>query len=130
MPHGVEPSVRFQQPFVNPASQVREPASVLHDAIEQITVRDPQSLAVDREVNGILDHFDTAEGKADELTTELVVVAWDVDDASAFARHTQEFLYDVVVFLWPVPALAQLPTIENVADQEKRLAAVSFEECE
>ncbi len=54
-----------------------------------------------------------------EMAAELVVIAGDVDDARALARLAQDFLHDVVVRLRPIPSAADLPAVDDVADEIK-----------
>ena len=61
---------------------------------------------------------------------ELVVVARHEDHARALARLAQQLLDDVVVRLRPVPVAAQLPAVDDVADQEQRLAVGAPQEVE
>ena len=72
-------------------------------------------------MDGVLDDRDPAELQPDELAQLLIVIAGDVDDLRALARRAQHLLHDVVVRLRPVPALLQLPAVEDVADQVERV---------
>ena len=50
--------------------------------------------------------------------------------AAWLARMAQYFLHDIVMRLWPVPAFAQLPAIENVANQIERVALMGAQKIE
>jgi len=81
-------------------------------------------------VDDPVDHLDAAEVGAEIVAQELVVVARHVDDARALARLAQELLHHVVVRLRPIPARAQLPAVDDVADQVDRLGVVPAQEIE
>src|SRR5688572_17749783 len=93
-------------------------------------MRDPQALAVRRKMDGIFPHCDVTERQPDELARVLVMIAWNVDHLRALARMAQYFLHDIVMRLWPVPAFAQLPAIENVANQIERVALMGAQKIE
>ena len=67
--------------------------------------------------------FDPAEVHAAKGPYHLVVIARDVNDMRSLARLAQDLLHDVVVRLRPVPLTAQLPAVDDVADEEERVAA-------
>ena len=58
------------------------------------------------------------------------MIARHIDDARALARLAQELLHHVVVRLRPVPARAQLPAVDDVADEIDRLGVVPAQEVE
>ena len=82
-----------------------------------IAVNDEIAASVGAVVNGVLDDLDAAEMRAVIFAQELVVIAGHVGDARALARLAQQLLHHVVVRLRPVPARAQLPAIDDVADE-------------
>ena len=45
------------------------------------------------------------------------MIARDTDHAGAVTRFSQQFLNDVIMFLWPVEALFQLPAVNNITNQ-------------
>ena len=57
-----------------------------------------------------------AELAADVVAQKFVVIAGNIDDARAFTSLAQELLDDVVVFLRPVPAAPQTPSVDDIAD--------------
>ena len=111
-------------------ADVGEPPGALDDAVEEVAVRDPQPLAVGGDVQPLVDDVDAAEVVADVAARELVVVAGNEDHARALARLAQQLLDDVVVRLRPVPAAAQLPAVDDVADEVERLALGAAQEVE
>jgi hypothetical protein len=52
-----------------------------------------------------------------ELPRELVMISGYVGDAGTLARLSQYLLHHIIVRLRPVPAAAQPPAIDNIADQ-------------
>jgi len=58
------------------------------------------------------------------------VIAGQINDARAFARLPQKLLHDVVMILWPIPALTSVATIDDIADQVDRVGIVIAEEVE
>jgi len=81
-------------------------------------------------VDGVLDDLDAAEMYAVIVAQKLVVIAGNVDDAHALARLAQELLHHVVVRLRPIPARAQLPPVDDVADEVDRIGVVVAQEVE
>ncbi len=103
---------------------------MLHDAVEQIAVHDPEPLAVRGRVDRIFDDGDAAQVQPDELARQLIVIARDVNDLRALARAAQDLLHDIVVRLRPVPALLQLPAVQDVADQIEGVGLMRAQEIE
>ncbi|NJZ82794.1 hypothetical protein GO280_01406 [Ralstonia solanacearum] len=129
-PHAdaVEMPVHRQDQRVQRVAHVGEPARVLHHAVEQVAVHHPQALAGGGHVDGVLGHLDVAEVQAVELARHLIVVAGDEHHAGALARAAQHLLHHVVVRLRPVPAAAQLPAVDDIADEVQRVGRVVLEE--
>src|SRR5690242_1117424 len=96
---------------------MREPLGVLHDAVEEITVDHEQPQALRRAMDRLLADRDAAERDVEKVARGLVVIAGDVYDLGAFARLAQNLLHDVVVTLLPVPPPAELPPVDDVADE-------------
>ena len=65
--------------------------------------------------------LDAAEGQAEELAGEFVVVAGHEHHPRAAPDFAQQLLDDVVMRLRPVPAGAQPPAVDDVADQIDRV---------
>src|SRR5437879_4047781 len=95
-----------------------------------IAVNDEVAHAVARLMDRAVDHLDAAEMRAEIVAQELVVVAGHVDDARAFARLAQELLHHVVMSLRPVPSRAQLPAVDDVADEIDGVRVVAAQEVE
>ena len=108
----------------------REPARMLDHEIEDVAVNDEIAAAVRGLMDRSLLDLDAAEMGAVIVAQEFVVVAREVDYAGALARLTQDLLHDVIVRLRPVPAGAQLPAVDDVADQIDRFRIVITQEVE
>ena len=114
---GVEPIVQHQGGAVGVIAQDREPLGVDHHAVALVAVNDQEPLAVGGLVERVPADLNLAEGEVEVVAGELVVVARHVDHLGAFARLAQDFLHDIVVRLQPVPAFAQTPAIDDIADE-------------
>ena len=118
----VQVSVELQRELVQRVAEVREPLRTLNHAVEQVAVDHPEPAAVGGLVNPFIGDLDAAEVVLHVLARELVVIARHEDHARALAHLAQELLHDVVVRLRPVPGAAQLPAVDDVADEVERLA--------
>ena len=92
-----------------------------HDDVEFVAMSDEIALAVGRGVDRLALDLDPAEGQAEELAGELIVVAGNEHHPRAAPHLAQQFLDDVVVRLGPVPAGAKPPAVDDVADQVDRV---------
>src|SRR5262249_8676902 len=97
------------------------------DTVELIAMEDEQSLAVGRFVNCLADHLNTGKLALAIIAQELVVISGNVDDARALIDLAQDFAHDRRLRGRPVPAPLQLPTVDDVADEKKRVACVARE---
>ena len=77
----------------------------------------PKFAPVHGVMNRLFFDLDIANGNPDKLTQGLIVIASDVSDFGSLTGLAQDFLHDIVMALWPVPAFFQLPAIDNVAHQ-------------
>ena len=82
------------------------------------------AIAVGAVVDRALADVDAAEMGTIVVAQELVVIAGHVDQAGALARLAQQLLHHVVVRLRPVPARAQLPAVDDVADEVDHIRIV------
>ena len=101
-----------------------------HHDVEFVAVHDEIALAVGRDVHRVAHDLDAAERQPDELARELVVIARHEDHARAVPDLAQQLLDDVVVLLRPVPARAQAPAVDDVADEKDRVGVVVTQEVE
>ena len=126
----VEPAIDAQGEFVGPITRVRQPLRALDDAVEQVAVRHPEAPAVHEFMDALVHDVYAAEVVAHVAARELVMVSGHIDDPGALARLAQQFLDDVAVRLRPVPGAAQLPAVDDVADEIERVALDSPKESE
>jgi hypothetical protein len=126
----VETTIDLESPLVPDVAQIGQPLGALNDAIEEVAVRDPESSAVGGHMDAFGKHVDAAEVVLDIAPCELVVIAGDEYDASAFARFPQDFLNDVVMGLGPEPGAAELPAVDDVANKVEGLALGVAQEVE
>lgn len=76
----------------------------------------------------VLDNLDATERMRDVTSGELVMVAGHEDHAHTLAGFSQDLLDHIVVRLWPVPIVAQLPPIDDVTDQVQGFTVQSTQE--
>ncbi|GJE62734.1 hypothetical protein MPOCJGCO_4869 [Methylobacterium trifolii] len=126
----VQAGVDEQREAVGAVPEVGEPAGVAHHHVELVAVDDEVAAPVRRLVDAALGDLDAAEGGADVVAQELVVVAGHVDQPGALAHLAQQLLHHVVVPLRPVPARAELPAVHDVAHEVDRVCVVVLEEVE
>ena len=126
----VEIAVHQDGKVVGGVAEQRQPARMLDHHVEHVAVHHQIAAAVGGLVDRRLRHLDAAEMRAVIIAQELVVIARQIDEAGALARLAQELLHDVVVRLRPIPARAQLPAVDDVADQIDRLGIVIAQEVE
>ncbi|CFP04455.1 Uncharacterised protein [Bordetella pertussis] len=126
----VEVVVQPQRGLVERVAQVGQPFAVLDDAVELVAVQHQQLDALGRDVDVLVQDLDIAESEARELPREFVVVAGDEHHPGAVARLAQDALDHVIVGARPVPVLAQLPAVHDVAHQVQRVRIVMVEEIE
>ena len=89
-------------------------------------MNDPQLTPVSRDVNSILHDFNITKAMDNKLTRKLIMIAGYEHHAAAFAGTLEKFLHNVVVRLWPIPFAAQLPAVNDVADQVQVVARMHF----
>ncbi|MCY1515463.1 hypothetical protein D9M68_500510 [compost metagenome] len=130
MAQPIEMVVDPQRQLVEAVAQVGQPAAVLDHAVELVAMQHQQAQALGRDVHVLVEDFYVAEGVAGEFARELVVVAGDEDDPGTVARLAQDALDDVIVGAGPVPVLAQLPAVDDVAHQVQGVRIVVVQEVE
>ncbi len=92
-----------------------------HDNVEFVAMNDEVALAIGRGMDRLSLDLDPAEGQAEELTGEFIVVAGNEHHPRAAPNFAQQFLNDVVMRLRPVPTGAEPPAVDDVADQVDRV---------
>ena len=88
-----------------------------HHDIELVAVNDQKTPAVGGFMDFPLADLDAAEMRSQIVAQKLVMVSGDILDLGTLAHLAQQLLDHIVVFLGPVPALAQPPAVDDVADQ-------------
>ena len=124
----IEPAIGFEREHIQLVAELGQPLHILHHAVEQIAVQYPNASPVRRGVNHLVRHLNSTDGQVrrvfEKIAHKHVVVAGDEDNARTFARLAQQFLNHIVVRLRPVPALFELPAINDVSDQINALGFV------
>ena len=111
-------------------AEEREPARVQHDPVELIPMDNQQVATVRRAMDDVVDDFDSAEVEAGKVAQRLVMVARHIDHPRAMLGLLEDAPHHVVVAGRPVPALAQLPAVDDVADEVEGLALGRLEKVE
>ncbi|MNH11293.1 hypothetical protein D3C79_708020 [compost metagenome] len=124
----VEPAVEGQGEFVGGIAEKSQPAVVTGDYIELVAVNHQQAPAIGGQVLGLIDQADIAQHQLGVTPQEFVVIAGDIDHLGAALAHGQQAADHVGVRLGPVHAAAQLPAIDDVADQVDLIGLIALEE--
>ena len=90
---------------------------MLHDAIKEVTVCDPEPFTIGQGVDSVFPNLDFSEVQANKLADTLIVISGYKNDTRALAALAQNLLYNVIVGLGPVPPLFQVPPIKYISDQ-------------
>ena len=88
-----------------------------HDDVELISMDDQIALPVCAGMDGPFANVYAAKPERCEFAKEFIVIARYINDARALARAVEQMLNDPVAGRRPVPALLQLPPIDEIADQ-------------
>ena len=123
----VEIVVHAQSQLVGVVAQISQPFGKTDDAVEIVAMGNPHAASVDGGVDRVVHDFDAAEMVVAEFAGKLVVVTGYKNHFAALAGPAQQLLHHIVMRLRPVPALAQLPAIHNVAHQVQVFAGVVFQ---
>lgn len=126
----VEVQVEIQDPVVQVRTEFLEQVVEMREAVRLVAVDDEVFFAVRADVHHFTGHGHAAETHADELFHEFIVIAGDVDDLGLLAAFAEELLDERVIIITPVPAEAQFPAIDEVADEVKVFAIDHLEEVE
>ena len=101
---------------------------MLDNIVEQVAMDDPEAFAIGGDVNMIILDRDITEVEPGVLACRLVMIAWYVDYACAVPRLAEQLLDHVIMLLWPVEALLELPAVDDVPDEVERIASRVFQE--
>src|SRR5438067_2986782 len=123
----VDRRIERKKELVAGVAEIREPLRILHDRVELVTMNDEDASAIRRDMNRALlnGNISVSAGKRGN---ELVVIARNINHRHALARFPQNFLDHVVVHLWPVTTAAQLPDVDQIADDVEFPAIVIAQE--
>src|SRR5256885_17250569 len=81
--------------------------------MQVVTVNDKQAAAVRQTMDRMVLDRDVAIDTV-KFADQFVVVAWNVNDAGAFARFPKNLLNNVVMLLRPINTAPQLPDVDQV----------------
>ena len=123
----IDQRIQRKQKLVTKIAGESEPARVLHDRIQFVSMNDQNAPSIGGGMDEVFRDRDVAVVAA-EATEEFVVVTGDINDARALARFAQEFLDDVVMLLRPIDSAPHLPDIDQIADDVERLEIVVAQE--
>jgi hypothetical protein len=126
----IEVQVEIENPVVQVRADLFEQVVEVREAVGLVAVRDEIFPPVRADVNDLLRERDAAEPHAGEFLHELVMIAGEVDDARLLAAFAEQFLDQDVVVVAPVPAEAQLPAVNQVADDVEVAAVGDAQEVE
>ena len=70
------------------------------------------------------------ELKVDIVPGKFVMIAGNEDNPGALPCFSQKLLDDVIMFLGPIPALPQAPSVDNIPDEVKIIAFGASQEIE
>jgi hypothetical protein len=127
---GSQSDIDDDRHVVGPVTEIGEQAGIADHDVEFVAMQNQIFAAVGCLVHVALGDLDAAEMHAGKVAHELVVVAWNIDDAAALTRLPQQLLDDVVARLRPVPAALQPPSVDDIADQDDCLRLGDAQEIE
>ena len=125
----VDQRIKRKEELVAKVARECEPARVLHDRIQLVTMDNEKASSIRRGVNKMVRDGDVTV-IAGEAAEELVVISWDINDPGAFAGFAQQFLDYVVMLLRPINSASHLPDIDQVANDIEGFEFVKTKELE
>ncbi len=124
----VHPDVHIQNAVVQGrADPVEEPVEV-GQSVKLMAVQNEVPFAVGGRMHGPFDQSHRAETHAEKLFEKLIVVAGEKRYAGFLPVLAKQFLDEQIVFFRPKPFPAQLPAINEIADDIQMLALGFAEE--
>ena len=118
----VEVSLRLRRELVVGVADIGRPFGALGDAVEKISVGDPELSAVCGDKHAFLHDLNAAKVVCHVAGCELIMVARHEDDQQALASLSHRLLHDVVVRLRPVASAAQLSAVNGSPDEIQHFA--------
>jgi len=129
-PQSIHPDVEVEDAIVQRRADAIEQAVEVRQAVELMAVNDEVTLAVGGGVDDAFGEAHGAEADAEKFFEELIVIADDESHARLLPVLAKQFLDEHVVVLGPVPFAAQLPAVDEIADDVEVLAFIVPEEGE
>src|SRR5262249_49622901 len=123
----VHPDVHIQDSLVKRRTDPIQQPIEMRQAIELMPMQNHVTFAIRGDMDNPLRQSDVAEIQTEELLEELVVIADDERHARLLAIFAQQLLHEQIILLRPEPFTAQLPAVDEVADDVK-LFALRFAE--
>ena len=111
-------------------SNIGQPTGMLDHAVKQVTMDNPQSLAIGSFMDVVFLNSNLAKIETEIMARGFVMIAWNIDNASTVAGLAKQFLNDVIMVLRPEKAFLQLPAINNIAHEIECLATCVFQKME
>ena len=111
--------------IISLVSQESEPAHVPNNRVKFVAMNEQHFTPIGAHVNRLLHDLDATKGGPGIITQELVMIAGNINDASALAGFPEQLLHDVIMRLWPMPGLAKTPSIHDIANKVNLVSLVN-----
>src|ERR1043166_5051663 len=128
--NSIHPHVHVQNPVVQRGPDAIQQTVEMSQAIKLVSVNNQVTFAVGSDMHRALDQADRAKGDAKKFFQKLIVIARDEGRLRAFAILAQQFLDEQIVFFGPKPFSAQLPAVDEIADDIQMTAVGVAQELE
>ena len=125
-PEKIDERIEREQELITKVARKGEPLHILHNGVELVPVNDQNLPPIRRAMNRIFLDRDVSID-AVKVGQEFIVIPGNINHTRALACLAQDFLDNVVVFLRPVTRAAQLPDVDEIADDVERLKFVVAE---
>ncbi len=116
-PQPVVHIVHHQQTLVHPITKNCQPACKLHHAIELVAVQHQKLAPIRRGMHHFVFQTDRGNPVMNKRTQKLIVITTNVGYLRATLCPFKQQVHNLVVECIPIPAFAQGPTVNNIADQ-------------
>ena len=103
---------------------------MLDHAVEQVTMDNPQPLAIGSFVDVVFLDSNLAKIETEIMPRSFVMIARNIYNASTVAGLAKQFLNYVIMFLRPEKAFLQLPAINDIVYEIEFLATCVFQKME
>ncbi|MDB6019759.1 MAG: hypothetical protein JWR19_4248 [Pedosphaera sp.] len=129
-PDAVEVKIEIEYPVVEAGAEFFQDPVELGQAVKLMTMEHEIAFAIGGGVNHFAREGDAAEVDVEKLFQEFVVVAGEVNDLRFLAAFAEQFLDEHVIVVLPVPFRAQLPAVDEIADEIEIAALTVAQESE